>query len=355
MSRSKVAKAKATRAAKARAMQASRSQALDATVLASEAARTPTSRFQRMFSLRAVREVALTFGAIAGVVCLLLAAAALVLDVRPVVFRSGSMSPAIDTGALAISKTTAAKDLAIGDVVTVKTSAGVRVTHRIQDLSLAEGKATLVLRGDANKAPDEHAYVVRSADRVLFEVPKAGYVVSAISGPVGIFGGGILAGLLLLMAFGPGSGGATKPRRGRLSGVAVAALALGVLATGATGTQQTQAYYTDTAALTSGTLTAGSYGPPAAPVITGCTRNGNDITLTWTTSPNPTGFEVRFSPALGLAPQPVGGTLRSYTTKDANLNNLTGQIWVVAINGAGTSPDSNHRSFSGNGTSAICT
>lgn len=359
MSRTKAAKAKATRAAKARAVQASRTQALESATHALTLAPTRKSRSRTMFSLRAVRESALTVGAVTGVVCMLLTVAALAFDVRPVIFRSGSMSPAIDTGALAISKSVDAKDLAIGDVVTVKTGAGVRVTHRIQDLSLANGKATLVLRGDANGVADERAYVVKTADRVLFDIPKAGYVVSWASGPVGIFVGGLLVGLLMLTAFGPGSRrnkpGTPKPNNRRMSGVVVATLALGVFTTGAAGTQQTQAYYTDSAAMTSGTFSrAAAPAVPAAPVITGCLRKGNDITLTWTASPDPTTFEIRYTPALGFAAQSVPGTLRTIDSTGQNLNNVTGQIWIVAITGAGTSGQSNHFAFTGNGANATC-
>lgn len=176
MSRRKLAKAKARRAAKARAVQAAKQQAIEAKALLT--VEKPKSRIRRMFSLNGVREGLLTFGAVAGVVCLLLAVASFAFGIKPIIFRSGSMSPTIQTGALAISQTVEAKDLAVGDIVTVKTDAGVRVTHRVKDLTFANGKASMVLKGDANKVPDDHVYVVRSADRVLFDVPKAGYVVS---------------------------------------------------------------------------------------------------------------------------------------------------------------------------------
>jgi len=354
MSRTKAAKAKATRAAKARAVQASRTQALEARTLEAMAVPAKTSRLRRVLSLRVAREMLLTTGAISGVVCMLLAVTALAFDVRPVIFRSGSMSPAIDTGALAISRSVDAKDLAIGDVVTVKTSGGIRITHRIKDLALANGKATLVLRGDANKAPDDHVYVVKSADRVLFDIPKAGYVVNSASGPVGIFAGGLLVGLVMLTAFGPGSR-TNKPNNRSMSGVLVAALAVGVSMTGAAGTSQTLAYYTNSAALTAGTFSRAAAAAPAAPGLIGCTRSGNDITLSWTASPDPLSFEVRVTNPPGFAAQSVGGGVRTYKTVGANFNNTTGQIWVVAINAAGTSVQSNHYAFSGNGTgNAIC-
>ncbi len=78
-----------------------------------------------------VRQVALTVGAVAGVLCILVTIAAFAFGVRPLVFQSGSMSPSIDTGALALARETRADDLRLGDIVSLPTAAGQRVTHRV--------------------------------------------------------------------------------------------------------------------------------------------------------------------------------------------------------------------------------
>ena len=49
------------------------------------------------------RELALNIGAVAGLVCIIAAAASMFLGIKPLVFRSGSMEPAISTGALALT------------------------------------------------------------------------------------------------------------------------------------------------------------------------------------------------------------------------------------------------------------
>src|SRR5690349_919870 len=72
----------------------------------------------------------LTVGAALGVTCLLMAVAAPLLGIRPLIFLSGSMGPGIPTGSLGIAKDTAARDLHVGDIVTVPLSRGY-VTHRI--------------------------------------------------------------------------------------------------------------------------------------------------------------------------------------------------------------------------------
>lgn len=71
----------------------------------------------------------LTLAALAGVVCLLAAAAALTLHITPLVFRSGSMAPEIPTGSLALARSVPAEELKVGDVVSVTNAHGTRVTR----------------------------------------------------------------------------------------------------------------------------------------------------------------------------------------------------------------------------------
>ena len=353
MSNRKAAKAKATRASKARVVQAARTQALGAKVLVSEAA-PANGRLRRVFSIRMAREFVLTAGAIAGTVCILLAIAAFAFDVQPVVFRSGSMSPAIDTGALAISKSVGANDLAVGDIVTVKTSKGVRVTHRIQSLTRNAGEATLILRGDANTVSDDQPYVVRSASRVLFDIPKAGYVVSWVSGSAGVFVGGFLVGLLVLIAFAPGS--RTNSGGARKSSATFAMLALGVCATGTAGNLQTEAFFTDAATMTTGTFTSGTLPTPGS--FTCVPGNGNTLDFSWTwpaATPNPTSFIIQFTGG----PVSITKTGNLRVASSGNINNQSGTVSIVATKNYGstiwTSVPSATHSYSFVGSTKSCT
>ncbi|CAM2931565.1 signal peptidase I [Prescottella defluvii] len=149
-------------------------------------------------------EIALNVGAVVGLICVLATVASLVFGIKPLIFRSGSMSPDIPTGALALSRTTPAGDLAIGDVVSVFNDQGTRITHRVHEIvSQDGGSAVLILKGDANEHADLMPYTVAEADRMFASVPVLGYVVSWLSSPVAIFLGGVLAGGLLVLAFGP--------------------------------------------------------------------------------------------------------------------------------------------------------
>ena len=152
------------------------------------------------------RDLALNIGAVAGLLCVLAAAASFLFGIKPLVFRSGSMSPDIPTGALALAKATPAADLQVGDVVSVENQQGTRITHRVHEIVSSDGTtAVLILKGDANVDADLTPYTVTEADRVFASVPGLGYVVSWLSSPAAIFLGGALVGGVMVLAFGPGA------------------------------------------------------------------------------------------------------------------------------------------------------
>ena len=160
-----------------------------------------------------VREVILNVGAVVGLVCIVIAAASMLLGVTPLVFRSGSMSPEIPTGSLALARSVPASEIAVGDVVSVDNQQGVRITHRVVDLATAPAEHGVVatLQGDANPVPDVSPYVFDQADRVFFHIPGVGYAVSWLTSPVAIFLGGALVGAVVVLAAGYGP----APRRTR--------------------------------------------------------------------------------------------------------------------------------------------
>ena len=149
------------------------------------------------------REWALNIGAIVGFICIVAAALSMFLGIKPLVFQSGSMSPSITTGALALARTVPAQQLEVGDVVSVTNPSGVRVTHRVTSLEpFDDGEVSMTMRGDANAAEDPMPYLIGEADRVFFHVNGLGYAVAWLSNPVAIFLGGMLAGGLVVVAFG---------------------------------------------------------------------------------------------------------------------------------------------------------
>lgn len=230
----------------------------------------------------------LTVTALIGSLCIVATVAAVVLDVRPLVFRSGSMSPAIGTGALAVVRTVDVDDVKVGDVVSAADADGRRVTHRVHDVTVRRGTATLVLKGDANASVDTEPYVVTRVDRVLFDVPRAGYVVSWMSGPLGVFLGGLVVGGTLLASVRSsrrgGSGGA------RRAAVVAAALAIGASASPRVAPVPTMASFVDNATMTSRSLA--TYKVPSPVVTCSVVGGGLQIRLAWAAITGATTYTV---------------------------------------------------------------
>lgn len=155
-----------------------------------------------MRALRQLREVVLTVGAVLGTLCLISLITLVGLGVRPLIVRSGSMEPSISTGALALAQERPASRVQVGDVVSVPTEAGVRVTHRVVAVDRDGRGVKLTLQGDANDVPDAEPYLVTTVDRVVADVPLAGYVVAWGAGPVGRFLLGAFMGVVLLLGVG---------------------------------------------------------------------------------------------------------------------------------------------------------
>ncbi len=234
---------------------------------------------------RLARELVLWTGGALGALCLLSFLAGWLFNVTPLVFVSGSMSPSYDAGALGIARQVPADALRVGDVVSVESAQGGRVTHRVVAVSPAEnGHAVLTLQGDTNPAPDTEAYVVRSADRVAFGVPKAGYVLSAAATPAGLVAGGLLVVGAIWLGFRPQGPRPSAPSGRRQAAVAVGAVSALTLggalgAGGPTPFSPTGALWNDSATANA-TITA-TGGDTTPPVLTNPIPADNASGATW--------------------------------------------------------------------------
>lgn len=247
--------------------------------------------------LRRIADHALTVGAFLGVAALLSALLGAALGVRPLFFRSGSMSPTIGTGALALARSVPAADLRVGDVVSVTTASGSRVTHRVVRTETLSGQVLLTLRGDANRVPDGERYPVESAYRVFWHVPWFGYAVGSMMSPAGLFVLGLLVMGLLVLATrrrpGPPSRGRrarrgsrrAAPRRARRA-TAAAVASVAVIAGPASA-----APWTDAVGVTGTTLTAGTV--PATSLSCGA-LGVLSVTFNWTAVPGATSYTLHY-------------------------------------------------------------
>jgi signal peptidase len=150
-------------------------------------------------------DVLLTLASIGGALCIALVIAANLFQVSLIMFKTGSMAPAIPTGSLAIVREIPASEVQIGDVVTVDRGEGLLpITHRVVTTSPgADGLVTLTLKGDANAAIDPAPYDVSKVRIVLASIPGLAYAVAAFSSP-GVLGiTSLLVSVLVTAAFWP--------------------------------------------------------------------------------------------------------------------------------------------------------
>lgn len=137
--------------------------------------------------VRAGKETALTVLAVAGGLCLVSVVAGMCLHVSLIVFRTGSMAPGIEPGAIAVVQEVTAASLKPGDIATVqREGSALPVTHRVvaSETDPADAqKVFLTLKGDANSSEDPVRYHVQTAKRLLISAPAAGEWVMRLQSP----------------------------------------------------------------------------------------------------------------------------------------------------------------------------
>ena len=95
--------------------------------------------------------------------------------VQFIIVLSGSMTPAMPVGSLAVVREVDPARVAVGDVITYGYPADpqVLVTHRVVELTALEGGAP---RGDANEEADSYLVPAESVKgKALFAIPYVGY------------------------------------------------------------------------------------------------------------------------------------------------------------------------------------
>lgn len=279
---------------------------------------------------------ALTVLACLGALCLAATVVAPMLGVHVLVVRSGSMEPTIATGSIVVGKRAPVDVVRVGDVVSVTSPTGRRVTHRVVDRAGDQ----LVLKGDANAVVDPAPYRTASVDRMVAHVPLAGYAVGAVTSRGGVLVLGTLALLLVALVVrpqllgdpgsrSPGRRRAAKPvaRRARTATLATVALA-GLLVLGPGQVRPGwSAPWTDTAV-----ATASYTSTTIAPATLTCgPLQLMSSTLTWAPVAGATGYRIHYGVA-GATAETVGSgvTSKVFTVVSA------GTFWVEAERTFGT-------------------
>ena len=157
-------------------------------------------------------EVLLWVAALAGLICIVLVVLAFTAHITLIMFRTGSMSPTIPAGSVAIVQQIPAGQVHVGDVVTVERPGQLPVTHRVRVVEdgASSNERLITLRGDANAQDDPAPYPVSSVRIVRFAVPGLAPVIVAFGNPFVLGGLTLGATALVIWAFWPRTGGRNK-------------------------------------------------------------------------------------------------------------------------------------------------
>lgn len=135
-----------------------------------------------------VGSVVLNVASIGGVLCIVLVVLAFFFNITLIMFKTGSMSPTIPAGSVAIVREIAASEAKVGDVVTVDRTGALPITHRVVDVSPdssgSSNARSLTLKGDANEATDAAPYSVEKVRIVLASLPGVAAFVVWLSNPL---------------------------------------------------------------------------------------------------------------------------------------------------------------------------
>ncbi len=108
---------------------------------------------------------------------------------HPVFVVAGpSMEPAIGVGSAIVLERVRPGQLAVGDVVSLRSGSDRAVfTHRVIRIAVQGGEVWVETKGDANAGPDPSITAASAiAGRVAIVVPGAGYLLTLLSSPAGV-------------------------------------------------------------------------------------------------------------------------------------------------------------------------
>src|SRR3954453_14408490 len=105
---------------------------------------------------------------------------------RSFTVRSGSMTPAIETGDVVVTKTISPLSARVGDVAPSGDPEGTGrlFSHRVQSVRAVGSEVAFVTRGDANTSTERWRVPAGgSIGEVVFRIPKVGYALVWVASP----------------------------------------------------------------------------------------------------------------------------------------------------------------------------
>ena len=101
------------------------------------------------------------------------------LGFTPTIVASGSMTPTLNPGDIAIIISVPSQTIKIGDIIQYYT-ADMTVIHRVIDTYRAGGTRWFITKGDANSEPDDPVSQNQVIGKSVFTIPQIGWVSVAL-------------------------------------------------------------------------------------------------------------------------------------------------------------------------------
>ncbi len=162
-----------------------------------------------------VRATLLNLAAAGGALCIVAVICALLFDITLILFKTGSMSPTIPAGSVAVVRQIPASEVEVGDILTVDRPGLLPVTHRVQSVEdTGNNQRVITMKGDANSSPDPVPYTISDARLVMGSVPGLAYPLASMSNPVGLGAITIAVAALVTWVLWPRSERSTRKERG---------------------------------------------------------------------------------------------------------------------------------------------
>ena len=96
---------------------------------------------------------------------------------KPSVVVSGSMQPAVMVGDIAITWPVDSAEIQVGDVILYQTGqTAVPILHRVIEINEYNGRYNAITKGDANEASDNPIVLPEKTHKMVYVVPKLGWV-----------------------------------------------------------------------------------------------------------------------------------------------------------------------------------
>jgi signal peptidase len=126
---------------------------------------------------KAKKSSSLTWTTIAIIAVVLVWGSTGLLGFQPSIIASGSMTPTLDVGDIAITVQTRPEAIKVGDIIQYwREGEPAPIIHRVVEIYKSEGTTYFITKGDANNAPDDPITPTQTVGKLIITIPKVGWI-----------------------------------------------------------------------------------------------------------------------------------------------------------------------------------